>query len=220
MDKIDYLDNMCIQSKINVQNETSFRGLAFVLLFSMILVWNVGCGNSSKPPKKQASMSDFFSEPAESKKEASVSGSANFSEPSDSVDPTKSSNSSDSSTATSSPQPEVRHATGNVTGTGQNLGNNPVSLSIKTYFTGREKITFDIQIPGAMRLYVAENEHPPRTAQEFCSKILVPNQIPLPELPPNDRYQYDPTTGELNVICFPQGMTPPSDPTLPSNFVP
>ncbi len=217
MNKINDLGSMCLQSKINVQNETCFRGFAFVLLFSMILVWNVGCGNSSKPPKKQVSMSDFFSEPAESKKEASTSGPTSFSEPSDSVDP---SSSPAHSTATSSPQPEVRRATGNVTGTGQELGNNPVSLSIKTYFTGREKITFDIQIPGAMRLYVAENEHPPRTAQEFCSKILVPNQIPLPDLPPNDRYQYDPTTGELNVIRFPQGMTPPNDPTLPPNFVP
>ncbi|MDD3468700.1 MAG: hypothetical protein PHE53_01820 [Thermoguttaceae bacterium] len=213
MKKRNNLGHACFQSHSCFQRHTCLQWLTIVSLLLVTFLSNVGCGDSSKP-KKQAAMSHFFNTPTKSEKTATPSGSAESS--ASSSEPLASS----SEPPAAVPQPEVRRATGNVTGTGQELGNNPISLSIKTYFTGREKITFDIQIPDAMRLYKAVNEYPPRTAQEYYNQIIVANQIPLPGLPPNDRYQYDPTTGELNVVRFPQGMMPPSDPSLPPNFVP
>ena len=119
------------------------------------------------------------------------------------------------------PPPETRATmgAGSVSGKAQDLGNNPVSLPIKTYFLGKEKISFDIQIPHAVRLFQAANGYYPRDAQEFWSEIIVPNQVPLPSLPSGDRYLYDAQSGELLVKRFPPGAEPPADPSLPPGFV-
>ncbi|MDO4557892.1 MAG: hypothetical protein Q4C47_02895 [Planctomycetia bacterium] len=107
-----------------------------------------------------------------------------------------------------------------VSGRGQDLGHNPISTPIRTYFLGKEKISFEIQIPHAMQLYQAANGHYPRTAAEFYNEIIVPNQIPLPHLPGGDYYHYDASSGQLTVKSFPPEALPPQDPSLPPGFAP
>lgn len=68
----------------------------------------------------------------------------------------------------------------------------------KTYFAIREKAVFQIAIPGAYNLYKAENETP-LTFDEFKEKVLDPNKIKLPPLPPGHTYEWDPETEQLNV---------------------
>ncbi len=75
----------------------------------------------------------------------------------------------------------------------------PVTVPVATYFQARDRITFDIQIADAMRLYKAANGSAPKTHDEFMEKIIKENQIKLPELPPGDRYKYVPEKEELCV---------------------
>ena len=75
----------------------------------------------------------------------------------------------------------------------------PVTVPIATYFAGKEMIAFRIQIPDAMRLYKATNGSAPKTHEEFMQQIIQANNIRLPELPPGDRYVYDPAREELMV---------------------
>jgi hypothetical protein len=50
-----------------------------------------------------------------------------------------------------------------------------------------------------MQLYEATNGRKPRTHEEFMEQIVKFNAIPLPQLPPDCRYIYDPEIGELMV---------------------
>jgi hypothetical protein len=70
----------------------------------------------------------------------------------------------------------------------------------KAYFTVREKVVFQIQIPHAMQLYQAENGDPPKSHEEFMEKIIMANGIKLPELPPDARYVYNVEEQELKVV--------------------
>ncbi|NLX98822.1 MAG: hypothetical protein GXY83_21910 [Rhodopirellula sp.] len=82
---------------------------------------------------------------------------------------------------------------------GRDYGPGLVTTPIATYFAAREKITFQIQIPDAMRLYKASNGHAPKTEEEFMEQIIKPNRINLPELPEGHRYLYDPQAEQLMV---------------------
>lgn len=75
---------------------------------------------------------------------------------------------------------------------------NAIAYPAKTYFAVREKIKFQIEIPGAYKLYKAENETP-LTLDEFKEKVLDPNGIKLPPLPPGHTYEWDPEKEELMV---------------------
>jgi hypothetical protein len=75
----------------------------------------------------------------------------------------------------------------------------PIVTPAKTLFTVRERAVFEIQIPGALRLFKASNGQGPKSHDEFMAQIIQANQIQLPELPPGQRYVYDPATEELNV---------------------
>jgi hypothetical protein len=75
----------------------------------------------------------------------------------------------------------------------------PVAVPVATYFRTRDRITFDIQIAEAMKLYKATNGTAPKTHEEFMEKIIKENQIKLPELPQGDRYVYVPAEEELKV---------------------
>jgi hypothetical protein len=68
----------------------------------------------------------------------------------------------------------------------------------KAYFGFREKAVFTATLPKAMQLYEALNGKP-KTHEEFMTKIIEANHIQLPELPPGQRYVYDPEKGELMV---------------------
>jgi len=75
----------------------------------------------------------------------------------------------------------------------------PVVTPASVYFRARERIAFEIQIPQAMNLFKATEGRFPNTHEEFMQRIVVENQISLPELPPDHRYIYDPKTGQLMV---------------------
>jgi len=70
----------------------------------------------------------------------------------------------------------------------------------KAYFTVREKVVFQIQIPQAMQFFEAENGFTPKSEEEFMEKIIQANGIKLPELPPDARYVYDVEAKELQVV--------------------
>jgi hypothetical protein len=69
----------------------------------------------------------------------------------------------------------------------------------KTLFTVREKVIFEIEIPKNLQLFEATQGRPPRTHEEFMSQVIEANGVRLPELPPGQRYLYDPETKELMV---------------------
>jgi hypothetical protein len=69
----------------------------------------------------------------------------------------------------------------------------------KTLFTVRERVVFEIQIPEALKLYKASNGKGPKSHEDFMTQIIEANQIQLPELPPGQRYVYDPEKEELMV---------------------
>ncbi len=75
----------------------------------------------------------------------------------------------------------------------------PVVTPASVYFRARERISFEIQIPQAMNLFKATEGRFPNTHEEFMQKIVEENRIPLPELPPDHRYIYDPKTSQLMV---------------------
>ena len=74
-----------------------------------------------------------------------------------------------------------------------------ITTPLSVYFRAQERITFNIQIPSAMKTYKAINGHYPRSMEEFTNEILKPARIDLPELPQGHRYAYDPEKGELLV---------------------
>jgi hypothetical protein len=69
----------------------------------------------------------------------------------------------------------------------------------KTLFTVRERVVFEIQIPGALNLFNASEGRNPESHEEFMEKIVKFNNIKLPELPPGHKYIYDPEKNELMV---------------------
>ena len=71
----------------------------------------------------------------------------------------------------------------------------PLLTPVNAYFSAKQKVVFDIQIPKAMGLYEALNGHAPKSHREFMRGIV----IKLPPLPDGHRYIYDPDKGELMV---------------------
>ncbi len=69
----------------------------------------------------------------------------------------------------------------------------------KAYFSVRERVVFEIQIPDALNKYKALNGNGPKSHDEFMAQIIDANQIQLPELPAGQRYVYDPEKDELMV---------------------
>ena len=82
---------------------------------------------------------------------------------------------------------------------GQDIGEGIISTPIKAYFSVKQQIAFNIQIPQAMQLYKATNGYAPKTHEDFMSKIIQANFIRLPELPTGHEYVYDPEKEELMV---------------------
>ncbi|MEX2561450.1 MAG: hypothetical protein WD403_16115 [Pirellulales bacterium] len=102
--------------------------------------------------------------------------------------------------AAPAPQPEMvrERATAGVTGKGD-YEPGLITTPISAYFSVRERIVFDIQIPHAMNLYEATNGYKPKSQEVFMKEIIEFNQIELPALPIGHRYVYEPATGELLV---------------------
>ena len=69
----------------------------------------------------------------------------------------------------------------------------------KTYFTAKEKIKFEIEIPHALNLFKAYEGFAPKSHDEFMEKIIKANNIVLLELPEGHKYVYDPMLETLMV---------------------
>lgn len=70
----------------------------------------------------------------------------------------------------------------------------------RVYFAAKERILFEDQIPKQVQLdKLQNNDKVPQTWDEFKARILDPCQIRLPELPPNQRYIWDPKEELLKV---------------------
>ena len=67
------------------------------------------------------------------------------------------------------------------------------------YFTVKDRVVFQVQIPKAMRLFDFTKGRKPNSHDEFMTEIIAKNGIKLPELLPDHRYVYDPKLGELMV---------------------
>ena len=61
----------------------------------------------------------------------------------------------------------------------------------KAFFSTKERIAFEIEVPHALNLYKATEGQGPRTHDEFMEKIIQFNKIKLPQLPPGHKYVYD-----------------------------
>lgn len=86
-----------------------------------------------------------------------------------------------------------------VTGKGQDYGGGLITTPVAAYFSTRERIVFNIQIPEALKLYKAFEGHAPKTHEEFMQKVIKANSIQLPELPQDHQYVFDPETQQLMV---------------------
>ena len=82
---------------------------------------------------------------------------------------------------------------------GQGYGSDPITAPIRARFRIADKLVFD-QVTQAMNVYKAVHEHFPRTHNEFMKGIIEANNLSLPELPPGEKYEYDPKTSELMVV--------------------
>ena len=80
---------------------------------------------------------------------------------------------------------------------GQGYGGGIVTEPVRQYFLNEERIALQIQYPKAIKEYRAfnNNKNPP-TLEAFYNGILVPYEIPLPELREGEFYVYDPAGKE------------------------
>ena len=69
----------------------------------------------------------------------------------------------------------------------------------KQLFSFKENAVFKLQIPQAMQFFQATEGQFPQSQDEFMTKIVRANNLRLPDLPPGQRYVYDPKRGELMV---------------------
>jgi hypothetical protein len=76
---------------------------------------------------------------------------------------------------------------------------NLITQPASAYFTVKDRIVFEIQIPKAMQIFEHTKNRKPTTHDEFMDQIIARNNIKLPELMPEHRYVYDPKAGELMV---------------------
>ena len=74
-----------------------------------------------------------------------------------------------------------------------------VTTPVSAYFTVKDQVVFQFQIPKALEYYELANGRKPRTYEEFHREVIEKNRIQLPELPPTHRYFYDPDTAALLV---------------------
>lgn len=69
---------------------------------------------------------------------------------------------------------------------------------IRARFRAEERINL-ANAQYALKLYKAQHGRGPKTHEEYMEEIIRANRINLPELPPGQRYIYDPETEELMV---------------------
>ena len=70
---------------------------------------------------------------------------------------------------------------------GSGYGGGIITEPVHQYFAGKDRITFEIEIPKAMKLFQAEHNRYPKNLAEFQREILDPSQIVLPDLSAGDQ---------------------------------
>lgn len=91
---------------------------------------------------------------------------------------------------------------------------------VKAIFSTQEFLAYNVAVTSALNLYEAEHGSRPKTHQEFMDKVIKPNGIKLPELPPGHTYRWDPTQGEKGELMVdppknaatPEGVPTPGQP--------
>lgn len=115
-------------------------------------------------------------------------------------------------------------ATAGVGAKGRGYGGGLISEPIRQKFLIEQRLVFDVQIPHALQLYRATHEKGPQSNEEFMQEIIRANGIQLPELPPGERFVFDPQSQQLMVERpLRPGEVPPGNPpagTLPPSNVP
>jgi hypothetical protein len=84
---------------------------------------------------------------------------------------------------------------------GTPTGNNPmeiITVPVSTLFRTKDQLIL-MNIDYAMKLYQGENGRIPASQEEFAEKIILGNNIQLPQLPAGQEYVYDPTDGVLKI---------------------
>ena len=84
---------------------------------------------------------------------------------------------------------------------GTPTANNPmeiVTVPVATLFQMREK-AFLLRIQDGMRLFKAEHNRIPSSNEEYMREIIQKNNIAFPQLPPGQKFVYDPKDGELKI---------------------
>lgn len=74
-----------------------------------------------------------------------------------------------------------------------------IAAPAKKLFDIKEKAAFEFQVAPAMNYFKALEGRAPKSHEEFMEKIIEANNIQLPELPPGQKYVYDPATEQLMV---------------------
>ena len=96
------------------------------------------------------------------------------------------------------PTPPLKKAQVGVGKKGHYGGQGIVKTPVSVYFRAQERITFNVEIPAALKLYKAANDNKgPATHEEFMEKIIKANRVDLPDLSQGERYLYDPKKEEL-----------------------
>jgi hypothetical protein len=72
-----------------------------------------------------------------------------------------------------------------------------VTTPMSAYFSVQEKLTFEVQLKGAMDIYKATHGHAPTSEADYMRDVVGP--IRLPPLPEGHRYVYDPDKETLMV---------------------
>ena len=76
---------------------------------------------------------------------------------------------------------------------------NPITGPLEAYGPIMQQIS-DIQIKPAIDLFHATNDRYPKDYEEFMEQIVKANNIKLPVLPGNRKYQYDEANHKLVVV--------------------
>lgn len=103
------------------------------------------------------------------------------------------------------PQMERVKATMDTVGTkGKDYGEGPLATPLSLRWRIPDKVVL-LYVQHALELYNGLEGHYPATHEEFMEKVVKANMLKLPDLPPGQRYIYDPETHELMVERVAQG---------------
>ena len=86
--------------------------------------------------------------------------------------------------------------------------NSPLATPVKVFFSVKQDVVFNIQLPQAMQVFQAIEGRNPNSQEEFDREIIEKNGIRLPELPSAHKYKYDPDTAQLMVVRPRSAATP------------